>query len=297
MKRILREPLLQFLLVGTAFFAVNALLSWRAPAGKSNIVVTQGRIESLVTAFGLTWQRPPTAAELEGLIRGYVREEAAVREAVRLGLDKDDVVIRHRLRQKLELVSEDAVARAEPTDAQLSAWLDAHPGDFGVDPAFTFSHVYLSPERRGASLDRDAALLLANLRRGGRQADLAALGDPFLLGHRFDAVPARDVRSQFGARFAAVLDTLSPGRWTGPIESSYGAHLVLLRARVAGRMPALEEVRDAVRRDWSNAQRVAANEKLYQTLLERYRVTVEKREPGAGADSSDAAKPGGEGRR
>lgn len=291
LKRIMREPLVQFLVLGAALFAVSALLSPRDRPGR--IVVTPGRIESLAAAFALTWQRPPTSAELDGLIRDYVREEAAVREAARLGLDKDDVIIRHRLRQKLEVVSEDAAAMTEPTDGELRAWLAAHPGDFAVDPTFTFSHVYLSPERRGANLARDAAQLLAFLRHAGGRADLTALGDAFVLGHRFDALPARDLQNQFGAHFAAVLDTLRPGRWTGPIESGYGAHLVLLHERAAGRMPALDEVRDAVRRDWSNAQRSEANERLYRSLLQRYTVTIEKPESAAVADTGAHTRSGG----
>ena len=289
MKRILREPLLQFLLLGLLLFAANGLFAWRPSSGPRRIVVTQGRIESLATAFSLTWQRRPTAAELDGLIRDYVREEAAVREAIALGLDKDDVIIRRRLRQKLEFASEDAASRAEPSEAELRAWLAAHPGDFGVDPTFTFSHVYLSPEKRGTTLARDAAQILARLRRMGPRADAASEGDPFLLGHRFEALPARDVKSQFGEAFAARLVTLPIGRWEGPIESGYGMHLVLLHQRADARTPALGEVREAVRREWSNAQRVAAIERLYQGLLARYAVTIEPPRPGAGMDSAGAS--------
>jgi len=288
MKRILREPLLHFLLLGGALFAASALLSGHDRPAR--IVVTQGRIESLATAFGLTWQRPPTPDELEGLIRDYVREEVAVREAVTLGLDKDDVIIRRRLRQKLEFVSEDVVARAEPADEQLRAWLSAHPDDFGIERRFSFDQVFLDPGRHGGYLARDAAQLLAKLERAGGSADLAAEGEPFLLGHRFDALPARDVKSQFGEKFATALSALPPGRWQGPIQSGYGVHLVFLRERTEGRIPALEEVREAVRREWSNAQRVEANEKLYQALLERYTVTIEKPKPAADADTGDGKK-------
>ena len=115
-----------------------------------HILVTPGRIAALATAFQRTWQRPPTASELDGLIREYIREEVSTREAIVLGLEKDDSIIRRRLRQKLEFVSEDVAAQTEPTDDQLRAYLRGHPDTFRVEPRFTFSQVFLNPERRGA---------------------------------------------------------------------------------------------------------------------------------------------------
>lgn len=287
MKRILREPLFHFIVLGAALFAAHGLLSGRERSAR--IVVTRGRIESLATAFALTWQRPPRAAELEGLIRDYVREEAAVREARRLGLDEDDAIIRRRMRQKLEFISEDVAAQAAPTEAQLAAWLAAHPADFGTDAKVTFSQVFLDPIQRGEHLARDEAQLLARLRRAGAYANIASLGDPFLLGHWFDKLPIREAKMQFGEAFAAALDSLEPGEWRGPIASSYGTHLVFVHERTAGRVPALDEVRDAVRREWSNAQRVTATEALYDKLLERYTVTIEKPEAGASTAGADTA--------
>ena len=126
--KILREPLLHFLLLGAAIFGAYRLLSDARATQPGNIVVTQGRIEALVAAFTRTWQRPPTASEREGLIRDYIREEVYVREAIALGLDQDDMVIRRRLRQKLEFVSEDLTAPAEPTDGQLQRVPDRASG-------------------------------------------------------------------------------------------------------------------------------------------------------------------------
>jgi parvulin-like peptidyl-prolyl cis-trans isomerase-like protein len=291
MKRLMREPLLHFLVLGAALFGLNALLSARSPSRES-IVVSQGRIESLATAFALTWQRPPTATELQGLIRDYVREEVAVREAASLGLDQDDVVIRRRLRQKLEFVSADAAVQAEPTEPALRAWLAAHPANFGVDPTYTFRQVFLDPAQHGDHLAADAARLLSRLRRAGAKPDIAALGDPFLLGHGFDKLAAHEVKSQFGDTFAASLDSLAPGAWQGPIASGFGVHLVFVHERVAGRVPPLAEVRDAVRREWGNAQRDSAVERLYGKLLARYTVTIEKPEslPVAVAGTDTTAK-------
>jgi hypothetical protein len=279
MRHLLREPLLHFLLLGAAIFAAFHWMS--GPATRPDaIVVTQGRIEALAAAFARAWQRPPTEEELDGLIRDYIREEVAVREAISLGLDEDDTIIRRRLRQKLEFVSDDLAAQAEPTDEELNAYLTAHPDAFRTEPRFTFTQIYLNPERRGDSLARDAAQLVAQLQRGA--PDVAALGDPFLLEPRFEALRESEVRSQFGETFASALSTLEPGRWQGPVASGYGAHLVLVTERTEGGIPQLAEVRDAVRREWTHTKRVEATELFYRTLLQRYTVTIEQSQPRGG---------------
>ena len=227
---------------------------------------------------------------MEGLIRDYVREEVFAREAVALGLDKDDTIIRRRLRQKLEFISEDVAAHAEPTDEQLRAYLKEHPDTFRGDRRFTFSQVYLDPQRRGANLSRDAAQMLAQLRRPGSKADIATLGDSLMLENEFKALPASEVVKQFGEKFAAVLGEMPTGQWHGPIESGFGVHLVLLSERTDGSLPALEDVRAAVRREWTNARRMEANEKFYRTLLQRYTVTIERPEVAKSADGNQVAE-------
>lgn len=134
MKALLKEPLVHFLLVGAALFAVFDLAGTKGGEGPGRVVITQGQIASLKADFARTWQRPPTGEELDALVKDRVREEVYCREAIALGLDKDDAVIRRRLRQKLEYVSEDIAAAAEPTDADLRAYYDAHPEAFrGAD--------------------------------------------------------------------------------------------------------------------------------------------------------------------
>ncbi len=279
MKKFLREPLVHFLLLGAGLFVAFGLEGERTGGEPGEILATRGQIESLALGFARTWQRPPTDRELEGLIQDYIREEVYYREAMALGLDKDDIVIRRRLRQKMEFVTDDVAAQAEPTEEELSAYLKAHPEAFRVERRFTFSQVYLNPDRHGQHLARDAERLLAKLNEAGAKADVSALGDPFLLNHTFEAVPGSEVAKQFGAAFAGELGALSPGQWQGPVQSGYGVHLVFVGQRTGGRVPALEEVREAVRREWANAERLEANEKFYQRLLKRYTVTIERPQP------------------
>jgi PPIC-type PPIASE domain len=274
MNRILREPLLHFLLLGAAIFMAYSLVSQRGDE-PGHIVIPAGQVAAIELGFTRTWHRPPTREELEGLIRDRVREEVYYREALALGLDKDDTIIRRRLRQKLEFLTDDVVAAAEPTDAELNAYLAVHPDSFRLPSEFTFSHVYLNPDKHGVHLVRDTAALLARLNQARGEADVSALGDAFLLGHTFAAVKAAEVATQFGKQFAAQLAEVSPGQWQGPVQSGYGVHLVLVSDRTEGRVPRLDEVRDAVAREWDNARRLVANDTLYLEMLKRYAVVIE----------------------
>lgn len=281
MKRILKEPLLHFLLLGAVMFVAYSVVSKRGADKPGEIVITQGQIEHLVDGFTKAWQRPPAPEELAGLIRDQVREEVYCREATALGLDKDDTIIRRRLRQKLEFVSDDIAAMAEPTEADLNVYFQAHADTFRVPSQFTFRQVYLNPEKHGTNLGSDATQLLAQLNQASSNADLSTLGDAFLLDNQFTAMPASEVTKQFGETFATGLAGLTPGQWQGPIASGYGVHLVFVSERTKTRVPALAEVRTAVRHEWANAQRLEANEQFYQALLKRYTVSIGNASPGA----------------
>jgi hypothetical protein len=274
--KLVREPLAHFLLLGAGLFVVAGSMSKGGGADPGKIVVTTGQIEHLAAGYARVHQRPPSSDELDALIRDWIREEAYYREALALGLDRDDAIIRQRLRQKMEFISNDVAAAAEPTDDDLQRYLDAHADAFRLERRFTFRQVYLNPERRRDAVARDATALLGELRKGGVTADVAGLGDPFLLEHEFDALPGSEVAKLFGGQFAAALAALDTGRWQGPVESGYGVHLVLVRERTDGRIPALGEVRDAVRREWANVRRIESNEAFAQQILRRYAVTIER---------------------
>ena len=279
LKKLAREPLFHFLLLGAAIFVVYSLVSSHTSAEPGKIVITRGQLAAMLDSFTQTRQRPPTQGEWEGLIRDRVRQEVFYREALSLGLDKDDLIIRRRLQQKMEFVSDDVAAQAQPTDAELAAYLGQHPDSFRVDGRISFRQVYLNPEKRGKRLKPDAKQLLARLNKAGDKADITKLGDAIMLDHQYDGLTAVEIGRLFGDKFSTVLGGLPLGQWRGPVESAYGAHLVIVSQRLEGRVPALADVRDAVRREWGQAQRTEANDKFYTELLKRYTVTIEKPAP------------------
>ena len=274
LRSLLKEPLVHFLVLGLIVFAVYHALNRSAEPEPGKIVVTQARIEQLAGLFAKTWQRPPTAIELKGLIDDYVKEEILYREARALGLDNNDTVIRRRLRQKMEFLSDAVIGTLKPTEADLEAYLKANPSKFERDPQIAFEQVFLKPDRRGDRIEEDAASILEIL-NSDAAADAAALGDATLLPSELGLTSARGISQTFGPEFANAIDQVKPDAWTGPIKSTFGQHLVRVTQRKPGRVPELSEVRDAVKREWATEQRRKLEDKRFAELLKRYEVSIE----------------------
>jgi PPIC-type PPIASE domain len=278
--KFFREPLVHFLLIGAGLFL---LFGWRGgpaslPAGPSGppsakIVVPQDEIDQTIATFTRTWQRLPTEEETKGLVEDLVRNEIYYREALAIGLDRNDDVIRRRMRQKMEFILEDITAQVEPTDEDLNAFMKKHPDSYLVDPEIAFRHVYVNAARRGKDAGADALEILARLNAG---SDPDAVGDPILLDTEIRLSPLWDIKKQFGEEFSRNLLGLKSGKWEGPVRSGYGLHLVLVTKRVGGRLPELKEVRELVKRDWTFARQIELKDAAYAKLRERYVVTVEK---------------------
>ncbi|MEE4173291.1 MAG: peptidylprolyl isomerase [Xanthomonadales bacterium] len=289
----LREPLVHFLLIGGLLFLGFHFWGGGGPS-TDRIVITPGQIDSMVARFTRTWQRPPTEEELKGLIDDHVREEMAAREAMAMGLDRDDTIIRRRLRQKLEFLAEDAVTALPPTDAELERWFDAHAEDFRIEPEIGFFQVYLNPDKRGNSIQDDARKILEHLRAAGPPADNSLAGDALMLPNKVDLTRVGEVSRVFGRSFADEILALEPGRWSGPIASGYGLHLVYVTERKESRMPPLIEVRPMVERDLLAARRKEALNAMYEAMLRRYQVTVEQRGDEMGSANAAAGPVSGE---
>ena len=287
MKTLLREPLLYFLLLGGVFFLVYQQFSndySRDPDQREEILISQARIEALQQGFKKTWQRFPSDAELASLIGGFVREEIYYREALALGLDRDDAVVRRRLRQKLEFISEDLIALAEPDDRELQAYLDTNADAYRQPTVYRFRQVYLNPNKRGEQVESDAMALLARLQDGS--ADAAIAGDSIMLQYQFENASDRIIEREFGRAFVQQLAQLPTGNWQGPIVSGFGLHLVYVAARADGEVPQLDQVRSQVLRDWTSVERKEANKAIYEGLRKRYKIITE---PPSGVNEGKAA--------
>jgi hypothetical protein len=277
--RLVREPLLHFLLIGVGLFWLYNQIQPAVDDDSTRVVVTSSQVEQITAQFSRTWLRPPSEMEISGLIESYVRDEVYYREALVLGLDQNDAQVRQRMRQKLEFILEDLTA-SEANDETLSLFLQQHPDKFSLQTQTSFQQIYLNPDKR-QDLQADAAIMLQSLRAGAVPETLA---DPTMLPYAHELLTPSEIARQLGDLFAQEVDTLSPGDWAGPIYSGLGVHLVKVTERVPGRLPELAEVRAEVEREYLAQRRQQQKDRAYQKMLEAYEVIIETASSGKPED-------------
>ena len=273
-RTMMREPLLHFLLGGLGLFLLFSLVSDTNRVADDEILVSAGHIEHMVSVFEKTRQRPPSGEELRGLIDNYITEEILYREAKAIGLDQDDTIVRRRLRQKMEFLLDDFTV-VEPSDEDLQLFLDDNPARFREDALISFNQVFLN------EISRDKADAVLATLQSGTVTNPDELSESHLLPYRLDNASEAAIRAQFGDTFRIQLFDLDIGHWVGPVESPFGVHLVRIENIVAGRVPTLPEVRNAVEREWLADFRSTAQSEILEQMKVSYSVTVEMPEGSA----------------
>ena len=277
---LVREPLVQFLLLGAAIYGLYGLAAEPVAEDSENTIrITAGEIDWLTTSWEKRWNRPPTPAEREGLVDEYIRETVYYREALAMGLDRDDTIIRRRLAQKLEFLTDDLAALAKPDEEEVAAYFEANADRYREPALITFSHVFVDPDRRGDQTLVDAATIKAEL-ADREPAAGDAFGDPFLLQRYYPERSEDEVTKLFGRGFATPLFELAPGEWHGPVLSGYGVHLVWVHHREDSRDASFAAVSERVRQDLEDERRSELKDAFYTRLRERYEVIVEEPKPG-----------------
>lgn len=276
--KILREPLTHFLFIGAAIYLAYGLFGEPSPEEVNNTVtVSAAEIEWMQTIWQKRWNRPPTTTERDGLIQQYIKETVLYREALTMGLDKDDPVIRRRLAQKLEFLAGDLVALTPPTDEEVQAYFDEHRTRYQDPTRFTFTQVFIDPDKRGETTLDDARTIRATLKSQSDEVKRAgSWGDDLMLPGDYLAKDLIEVQKQFGKGFAESLATLSPRQWHEPVVSGYGMHLVYVHEIIKPPIRSLADVRERVVQDWENEKRDEFNEKFYANLRDRYTIVIEK---------------------
>ncbi len=273
--RLLKDPLLHFLLLGGALFGIDAWTSQRTPTvdASKRIEVTAGHLEQMRAGYRRQFQRLPDEQELRGLITAHLHEEVLYREALALGLDREDSIVRRRLAQKMEFLTGDLAQAAPPDDVTLARFFSARATQYALPGRVTFQQVFFSAQKRGDQAEAESRAARAALAQGASED---TLGDGFLHGFDFAEQTADDLTALFGGEFTTQLMATQEGVWAGPLRSSYGLHLVRISSREPGQPVALALVRERVLRDFHEDQRLRANQALVEQLQQRYVVTIDE---------------------
>ncbi len=274
--RLVKEPLIQFLLIGACIYGTYAL--YDAPDGNladRTIFVDEARIAGFISQWEARWNRPPTRQELDGVISAFVRENILSRQALAMGLGADDPIVRRRLAQKLEFLTSDIALFREPAAGELEQYFRNHQDSYRDPDRITFSHVFIDPDLRDESTLDDAAELLARLQAAG-EPDPATLdvGDRFMLQSYYPEATELDIRRQLGSGFSVTVMQLVPGQWHGPVLSGYGTHLVYVYAVQDAPPPLFADVQQAVLANWQTKQQEAFNAEFFEGLKSRYNIVI-----------------------
>jgi hypothetical protein len=274
-RRLSREPLVHFVLAGIVLFAASTLFERETSSSKA-IHITSAEVQRLEDVWSRQYGRTPSSAELQNLIDDYIREEIYYREALASGLDKGDSIIRRRLVEKMEFLSQE-VAAGDPDEAELETYFQQNQKKFEIPSQIAFNHIFFSPSKRGASLQSDAQNALNQLRLNKTiHGSEAAIGDPFMLQSEYPLQTRDEVKALFGTEFAATLFSRVSGEWSGPVPSSYGVHLVRVTQFTPAHLPQLAEVRSKVLTDFKNERLRMASEAYYAELRKHYYIDMER---------------------
>ncbi len=298
LRRWLREPLIHFLLIGAVLFAMYHYVQpdrGAAPSSKQ-IQLTLDDLGQLVMLFRSQWRREPTREDFNRLVENRVQNEVLYREALAMGLDKNDEIVKRRMAQKMQFLAEDVAAAREPETAELRSWFEKNKAMFAQPSRVSFRHLYFSPDRRGQRTRDEAEKALAKLAGQPQDATLAAtLADPFMFQDYYRDRAPDYLGKEFGPRFAQAVAKLAPGWWQGPIESGFGWHLVFVDTVIPGRVPNFEEIEPDVKTAWLGEQKALAWEKAYKEMRAKYTVLLpappDKKPPRTAAVSSGKKIP------
>ena len=274
--RLLREPLFHFSVIGGLFFLLYAVVDDVSEEPADVITITPQRIDQLVAGFSSVWNRDPTPDEVAAMIEEDIREEVYYREALALGLDRNDTIVRRRLRQKMEFLLDNSAGLLEPTRDELETYYNANQETFVREPRLALEHIYLGNTADPQMIARSLETL-----RSDPTADPSSLGERSLLPARLGLSPRNAIDGVFGEGFFGQILDIAPGAWAGPVTSSFGVHLVRIVERLPARMPPLDEIREAVLRDWRAAKAREIRDLDYARRRENFAIEVRRRDPPA----------------
>lgn len=288
--KLLRDPLVVVLLAGLGLYLLYALMQDERSDARTILVNRDTLIGFIENRTGEV-NRQAASARLDAmtpqaldlLVADYVREQALYREALRLGLDQDDYVMRRRLVQRLEFsLSTLSPVGAPLSESDLQDYFKAHQEHYRTPESITFTHVYLNPKARPASeIERQALDLLDTLEGAGVDfSEALGYGDRFLYHRNYVERPFEDIASHFGECMAEALfrkgeDWQIAGDWNGPLRSEHGLHLVLVRQFSEASIPDIDQLKARLQRDVRRERQRQALDEAIERIIGDYRIALD----------------------
>lgn len=273
MQKIIKEPLVQFLLIGGALFFLYSFLNPSTEGVDNNLIsIDDSDVKRLIKSYEKTWNAPPDSTTLSNLVSEEIKSEVFYREAIRMQLDHNDEIIRRRLKQKYEFLVKDLANNLQPSEADLSDYYEEHTDQYLEPVKLSFSQIYFSPDKRKNPFEDAQRILIQIIKSNKTNVDVKSHGDPFHLQSHFDSRDHSDVRQVFGKEFADAIFKQKIEGWTGPIRSGYGIHLVNLTTIKDQVNLSYADIKERVIADWKTDQQQSYNEQLYENLLRGYEV-------------------------
>lgn len=272
MKKFLNEPLVHFLLIGLGIFFVYSFIASDEGA-RDEIIITDSDVSHMIEIWKLTWQREPTEEELAGLVSGAIRQEILYREALKMNLDHDDEVVKRRLAQKMDFLSNDISAIVNPpSDEVLKKYFEKHADKYKLPARYTLQQVVFTSDHYD-NPEEEAKKALKNIREG--RVNPTQLGKTLSLPARYTGISANRLNTELGGNFADGLRDLPGQQWAGPVESGFGWHLVKIEEFQEPALPAFKQIRGALERDYAYEKEQESQERIYQQLRLGYDIELQ----------------------
>jgi PPIC-type PPIASE domain len=272
-KRIIRQPLFHFLLIGAGIFALYYAVH-PADNNKQTIVIDDEMVNRIGNLFQKQWSRMPTDSEWTGLLDQEIRQEVYYRQALKMNLDHNDEIIRRRMNQKLDFISGDLAQMKVPADTALQAFYAKHKDKYLQQASYTFSHIYFNADKRKQAKADAAALLPSLPATDNNLPALTKLGDAFAFAYHTEEAPAKEIDGQMGEGFSAALATLPVGKWSGPVLSGFGSHLIFIDAVKPASEPAFASIKEQLLNDYRYDYQQQFNQKVYEDFKKEYTIEM-----------------------
>jgi len=272
MKKLLKEPFLHFILIGAAMFLLYGLVSDKKDS-KNTIVINDFDVSSIISKWEMQWKRPPTEKELQSLINLNIKQEVFYQEALKMNLDHNDEIIKRRLAQKMQFLSNDIAAMMEPTDEVLKEYFQKNSDKYLTPTSYSLYQITFSPDKRENNF-KDAEETLKQFPNASFK-EMNGKGDNLPFSYFFADINADELGLQLGSKFPEALQKSETNKWLGPVPSGFGYHLVYITKKTKPQSPPFESVRKAVVRDYEYNNQKEIDEAIYKELKKKYEIEID----------------------